>query len=66
MPQLAKKLGIVPSNVPTPVLRGIEVGSLIYFRKYLGDSVQEQALYGGLLYLVYEMALLPRLEDRRR
>lgn len=65
MPQLAKKLGIVPDTVPTPILRGIEVGALIYFRKFLGDTAQTQALFGGALFLAYE-TLLPRLEDRRR
>jgi hypothetical protein len=65
MPQIAKRLDLIPQNIPTPVLRGIEVGTLFYFHKYLGDTAQEQAVVGGLIFMGYEFLILS-MDERPR
>lgn len=53
MPQLAQKYGYL-TEIPKPVCRGIEVGTLIYFKGMFGSNIMQQAIIGGALYAGYD------------
>lgn len=53
MPQLAQKYGYL-TEVPKPVVRGIEVGAMVYFKDYFGKNVMQQAVVGGVVYALYD------------
>ena len=53
MPQLAQKFGYF-TEIPKPVVRGIEVGTLLYCRNYFGSGPIQQAIIGGAVYAAYD------------
>ena len=53
MPQLAQKYGYL-TEVPKPVVRGIEVGTMIYFKDWFGKGIMQQSVIGGVIYAAYD------------
>lgn len=53
MPQLAQKYGYL-TEIPKPVVRGIEVGALVYYRSMFGSNPVQQAVIGGAVYAAYD------------
>ena len=53
MPQLAQKYGYL-TEVPKPIIRGIEVGAMIYCKDYFGSNIMQQAVVGGVVYACYD------------